>query len=44
MSEVEIRCNHKCEICIFEWRNAQYNPDCFLREFKDFIEKIGGKG
>ena len=30
----------KCEDCPFEWRNAQYNSDCFLQEFRDFVMKL----
>ena len=39
MSEWTIICNGKCEECQYEWRNAQYNPDCFLSEMLDFIDK-----
>ena len=34
-----IVCNNKCEECRFNWRNAQHNPDCFLNEMLDFIDK-----
>jgi len=34
-----IRCDEKCEGCYYEWRNAQYNPDCLLIEMLDFIDK-----
>ena len=41
---ISINCeNKKCENCLFSWRNAQLNPDCFLREFVDFIEDIERK-
>lgn len=32
-----ITCDGKCKGCYFEWRNAQYNPDCFLGELIDHI-------
>ena len=32
-----IECDGNCEECSFEWRNAQYNPDCFFSEIIDFI-------
>ena len=30
--KIEIECDGECESCFFDWRNAQYNPDCFLSE------------
>jgi len=40
MKEPKINCEGiECNECVFEWRNAQYNPDCFLREFIDFAVK-----
>lgn len=38
-----IKCNGECEGCIWEWRNAQYNPDCFLSELLDFIDRKSKK-
>jgi len=34
-----IKCDQECKTCFFDWRNAQYNPDCFLSELLYFIDK-----
>ena len=43
MKEPKINCEGiECNECVFEWRNAQFNPDCFLTEFFDFVVKKKG--
>jgi len=41
MKVPEIDCDGiDCNECVFQWRNAQYNPDCFLNEILDFALRL----
>ena len=41
---VEINCKGvQCDNCPFQFKNAQYNNDCFLNEFIFFVEKLSLK-
>ena len=43
MKEPKIDCEGiECGECVFESRDAQFNPECFLKEFIDFVVKKAG--
>lgn len=35
--DVKLKCTGECNDCFFNWRNAKYNPDCFLAEMISHI-------